>query len=151
MSEENPYRVFVTHVFQDDEDYQRVFEYLESRDQFFYLTSSDLAKMPASGGLEAMKEELREQIKPAEVVIMPITTFETNPDLVRFQMDVAEAFAKPILGVKSFGDTVAIQKELIDRCADIIEWNERTMIEAIKRLGRNEETAQWEVIDFDLD
>lgn len=151
MSEENPYRVFVTHVFQDDEDYQRVFEYLESRDQFFYLTSSDLAKMPESGGLEAMKAELREQIKPAEVVIMPITTFETNPDLVRFQMDVAEAFAKPILGVKSFGDTVAIQKELIDRCADIIEWNERTMIEAIKRLGRNEETAQWEVIDFDLD
>jgi len=151
VSEENPYRVFVTHVFQDDEDYQRVFEYLESRDQFFYLTSSDLAKMPESGGLEAMKAELREQIKPAEVVIMPITTFETNPDLVRFQMDVAEAFAKPILGVKSFGDTVAIQKELIDRCADIIEWNERTMIEAIKRLGRNEETAQWEVIDFDLD
>jgi hypothetical protein len=151
VSEENPYRVFVTHVFQDDEDYQRVFEYLESRDQFFYLTSSDLAKMPESGGLEAVKEELREQIKPAEVVIMPITTFETNPDLVRFQMDVAEAFAKPILAVKSFGDTVAIQKELIDRCADIIEWNERTMIEAIKRLGRNEETAQWEVIDFDLD
>lgn len=151
MSEENPYRVFVTHVFQDDEDYQRVFEYLESRDQFFYLTSSDLAKMPESGGLEAMKAELREQIKPAEVVIMPITTFETNPDLVRFQMDVAEAFAKPILGVKSFGDTVAIHKEMIDRCADIIEWNERTMIEAIKRLGRNEETAQWEVIDFDLD
>jgi hypothetical protein len=151
VSEENPYRVFVTHVFQDDEDYQRVFEYLESRDQFFYLTSSDLAKMPESGGLEAMKEELREQIKPAEVVIMPITTFETNPDLVRFQMDVAEAFAKPILAVKSFGDTVVIQKEMIDRCADIIEWNERTMIEAIKRLGRNEETAQWEVIDFDLD
>ncbi len=151
MSEKDPYRVFVTHIFQDDEDYQRVFEYLESRDQFFYLNSSDLTEMPATGGLEAMKEELRNQIKPAEVVIMPVTIFEANPDLVRFQMDVAEAFGKPIIGVKSFGDTVAIQKEIIDRCADIIEWNERTMIEAIKRLGRNEETAQWEVIDFDLD
>ena len=151
MSEKDPYRVFVTHVFQDDEDYQRVFEYLESRDQFFYTNSSDLTRMPATGGLDAMKEELREQIKPAEVVMMPITIFDANPDLVRFQMDVAEAFAKPIIAVKSFGDTVAIQKEMIDRCADIIEWNERTMIEAIKRLGRNEETAQWEVIDFDLD
>jgi len=151
VSEKDPYRVFVTHVFQDDEDYQRVFEYLESRDQFFYTNSSDLTRMPATGGLDAMKEELREQIKPAEVVMMPITIFDANPDLVRFQMDVAEAFAKPIIAVKSFGDTVAIQKEMIDRCADIIEWNERTMIEAIKRLGRNEETAQWEVIDFDLD
>ena len=82
---------------------------------------------------------------------MPVTIFEANPDLVRFQMDVAEAFGKPIIAVKSFGDTVAIQKDMIDRCADIIEWNERTMIEAIKRHGRNEETAQWEVIDFDLD
>ena len=94
---------------------------------------------------------LPEDVHGKEVVIMPVTIFEANPDLVRFQMDVAEAFGKPIIGVKSFGDTVAIQKEIIDRCADIIEWNERTMIEAIKRLGRNEETAQWEVIDFDLD
>ena len=56
MSESDPYRVFVTHIFQDDEDYQRVFEYLESRDQFFFFFSSDLAKMPATGGVEAMKE-----------------------------------------------------------------------------------------------
>jgi hypothetical protein len=151
VSEKDPYRVFVTHIFQNDEDYQRVFEYLESRDKFFYLNSSDLAKMPADGSLEAMKEELRNQIRPAEVVIMPVPIYEKNTDLVRFQMDVAEAFGKPIIALKSFGDTVAIQKKIIDRCADIIEWNARTMIEAIKRYGRNEETAQWEVIDFDLD
>jgi hypothetical protein len=33
----------------------------------------------------------------------------------------------------------------------VIEWNERTIISAIKRLSRNEETAQWETIDFNLD
>ena len=151
MSENDPYRVYVTHVFQDDEDYQRVFEYLESRDNFFYLNSSDLTKIPADGGLEAMKEELRNQIKPAEVVIMPVAVYETNPDLVSFQMDVAAAFGKPLIAVKAFGDTIMIRKDIVDRCADMIDWNERTMIEAIKRHGRNEETAQWEVIDFDLD
>lgn len=151
MSENDPYRVYVTHVFQDDEDYQRVFEYLESRDNFFYLNSSDLTKMPADGGPESVKEELRNQIKPAEVVIMPVAVFDSNPDLVAFQLDVAEAFAKPIIAIQSFGDTVAIRKDIIDRCADFIEWNDRALIEAIKLYGRNEETAQWEVIEFDLD
>lgn len=151
MSEQDPYRVFVAHTFEDNEDYQRVFEYLESRDNFFYLNSSDLSRAPAAGGLDAIKEELRNQIKPAEVIIMPVAVFESNPDLVTYQMDVAESFGKPIIAVQSFGDTVAIRKAVVDRCADIIEWNERTMIDAIKRHGRNEETSQWEVIEFDLD
>lgn len=151
MSETNPYHLFVTHLFQPNEDYQRVFEYLESRENFFYSNSSDIEAMPTTGGADAIKEVLREQIKPAEVVIMPIAIFDSNPDLVRFQMDVAQAFKKPILAVKAFGETVAIQKEVIDRCDDIIDWNDRAMISAIKRLGRGEETAQWEVIDFDMD
>lgn len=151
MSEDNPYRIFVTHLFQANEDYQRVFEYLESRDNFFYVNSSNLDSMPESGGAEGIKEELREQIKPAEVVIMPIAIFELNPDLVRFQMDVAQAFKKPLLAVKAFGETVALNKEILDRCDDIVDWNDRALINAIKKLGRGEDTAQWEVIEFTLD
>jgi hypothetical protein len=151
VSEGNPYRIFVTHLFQPNEDYQRVFEYLESRDNFFYANSSNLETMPPTGGAEAIKDELREQIKPAEVVVMPIGIFDLNPDLVRFQMDVAQAFKKPLLAVKAFGETVAISKEVIDRCDDIIEWNDRTLINAIKKLGRGEDTSQWEVLEFTLD
>lgn len=151
MSEKNPYRVFVTHLFQQSEDYQRVFEYLESRENFFYVNSSNLEAMPSSGGPEAIKEILREQIKPAEVVIMPITTFDANPDLVGYQLDCAQAFKKPILAIKAFGETVTIPKEVIDRCDDIIDWNDRSLINGIKKLGRGEDSDQWEVIEFDLD
>jgi hypothetical protein len=37
VSESNPIRVFVTHAFQETDDYLRVFEFLESVDRFFYL------------------------------------------------------------------------------------------------------------------
>jgi len=151
VSEKDPYRVFVTHLFQPSEDYQRVFEYLESRENFFYVNSSNPDGMPSAGGSEGIKQTLREQIKPAEVVILPVALFDANPDLVRFQMDVAQAFSKPILAVKAFGETVAIPQEVVERCDDVIDWNDRNLINAIKKLGRNEETAQWEVIDFDLD
>lgn len=151
MSESNPYRIYVVHNFQPSEDYQRVFEYLESRDNFFYVNSANIEAMPATGGAEAIKEELRNQIKPAEVAIMPIATFDANPDLVRFQMDMAQACKIPLLAIESFGGTVAIPKEIIDRCADMIEWNDRSLINAIKKLARGEDTSQWETIEFNLD
>jgi nucleoside 2-deoxyribosyltransferase len=143
--------VYVTHLFQPNDDYQRVFEYLEGRDNFFYLNSSNLEEMPTSGGQDAIKEVLRKQIEPAEVVIMPIAIFDANPDLTRFQLAVAKASKKPILAIKAFGETVVISKEIIDSCDDLIDWNDRTMISAIKKLSRDEDTAQWEVIEFDLD
>lgn len=151
VSEKNPYRVYVTHLFQPNDDYQRVFEYLEGRDNFFYSNSSNLEEMPTSGGQDAIKEVLRKQIEPAEVVIMPIAIFDANPDLTRFQLAVAKASKKPILAIKAFGETVVISKEIIDSCDDLIDWNDRTLISAIKKLSRDEDTAQWEVIEFDLD
>lgn len=151
MSENDPYRVFVTHLFEENEDYQRIFEYLTSRDTFYYVTYSKPENIPESGGAQALKDELISQIKPAEVVIMPVAMFELNPSLMQFQVDVVQANNKPIIGVKAFGETIAIKKEVIDCCDDIIDWNDRAIIEAIKRLGRNEDTSEWEVIDFDLD
>lgn len=151
MSEKDPIRIFVTHLFKKDIDYLRVFEYLESRDKFFYLNSSDPDKMPASGGLEAAKEEIRRQMEPAEAIVMPVAHFDENPELITFQMDVAQAADKPIIAIQSFGETVAIQKEVIDRAADIVEWNDRSITDAIRRIARNEDTTMWEVVDFDMD
>ena len=151
MSENDPYRVFVTHLFEENEDYQRIFEYLTGRDTFYYVGYSKPENMPQSGGVQALKDELISQIKPAEVVIMPVAMFELNSSLMRFQVDVGQANNKPIIGVKAFGETIAITKEVIDCCDDIIDWNDRAIIDAIKRLGGGDDTSEWEVIDFDLD
>ena len=151
MSEKDPIRVFVCHLFDEDTDYLRVFEYLESRDKFFYLNTSKPDAMPDTGGPEAIKTVLREQVQAAEILVLPIATFDRNKDLVRYQMDVAQASKLPILAVQSFGGTVAIPKEVLDRADDLVEWNDRVITDAIRRLARNEDTAQWEVIEFDLD
>ena len=41
VSEQDPFRVFVTHTFSPHPDYFRVFEYLESAPNFFYVKCSD--------------------------------------------------------------------------------------------------------------
>ena len=151
MSEKDPFRVFVTHLFQENEDYRRVFEYLESRDNFFYINTSNPDDMPTSGGGEAIKEVLRNQIKAAEVVVLPLAISEVNPKLIEYQLDYTQASKKPILGIQAFGGTVTIDKAVLERCNDVVEWNERSIISAIKLLARNEDTAQWESLDFTLD
>jgi hypothetical protein len=150
MSDSSPIRVFVSHLFEKHPDYLRVFEYLESREIFIYRSVSDPDRKP-QGGKEALKEELRNPNMASEVKVLPVTIFELNPDLVTFQMDCAGAFGKPIVGVKSFGETVVIHKTVLERVADIVEWEARTLVDALRQHGRHENTARWDVVDFKLD
>jgi len=60
-------RIFVTHAWENSDDYLRVFEYLESQRNFFYRNYSTLTG--AAGDKEALRENLRQQITPAEAII----------------------------------------------------------------------------------
>ncbi|MEQ8205600.1 MAG: hypothetical protein RIA65_05440, partial [Woeseia sp.] len=121
MSESNPIRIFVSHLFQEDPDYLRVFEFLESVDRFFYLNCSKPENMPAGGGQEAVRDELIAQIKEAEAVVILATHYSENEDLVRFQLDVAEANEKPILAIRPFGGVADSAEVLIARVHEHLE------------------------------
>ena len=68
MSQANPLRLFVTHAWEHSDDYLRVFEYLESARNFFYRNYSTPDQRP-SGDKEALREDLRRQIKPVEAIV----------------------------------------------------------------------------------
>lgn len=149
MSESNHIKVFVVHTFAEHPDHMKVFEYLESRPNFYYQNCSRLDMKVGDG--DSMREELRRQIEQAEIVIMPVALFAINPVLVTFEIDTAKGMKKPVLAIKSFGETIAIKKSLLDKADDIVDWNNRSITEAIKRLARNDASGQWEVIEFKLD
>lgn len=148
MSENNPIRLFVSHLFAEDPDYLRVFEFLESVDRFYYLNCSKPENMPASGGLEAMKDELIAQIKECEAVIVLASHYDENEDLVRYQLDVAEANGKPVIALRPFGGMAETSEKLRERSHEHVEWNEREMADALRRHARLEDTSRWDVIDF---
>ena len=151
MSENNPIRVFVTHNFKESDDYLRVFEFLESVERFFYLNVSKPENMPASGGMEALKDELISQIKESEAVIVPASIYLQQPDLVRYQLDVAAANDKPVIAIRPFGGMDETPDELVERASEHLQWNEREIVDALKRQARLEETSRWETIEFTLD
>ncbi len=148
MSENNPITVFATHVFDESDDYLRAFEFLESVDNFFYLNVSKPENVPKTGGLQAIKDELIEQIKAAEVILVLSDIYEQNPDIVKFMMDVADANEKGKVAIRPFGGIHETPAELVERCAETIDWNDREIVDALRRQARGEDTSRWEVLDF---
>jgi len=151
MTEKNPFKVFVAHEFGENAEYSRVFEYLESRDNFYYLNYSNPDAVPADSSAEILQEAIREQMRSAEVVIIPAGMLSGKPGLIDFQLTAAQAFKLPIVLIQPFGGTMSIPKEALDVAAEIVEWNERAIIDAIKRAARGEDTSTWDVIEFDMD
>jgi hypothetical protein len=151
MSQENPIRVFVTHNWQDSDDYQRVFEYLEASRNFFYRNTSTPDRPPTKVDTESIREDLRKQINLAEVVIALPALYEVQPDQTIFQMNYAKSQKKPVLLMQYFGTARPLPKLLLDRCAEDVNWEERAMVDAIKRHARGENTARFETVEFNPD
>jgi hypothetical protein len=150
MSAGNPIRVFVTHLFSDHPDYHRVFEYLESTSNFFYVNCSKPDDMPTSGGQEAIKERLLQQIRSAEVVLIVSSMFSENRSLITFQMDAAQAAGLPMIALDPFGGRGKVPSEVAGRSAQVVGWNERLIVDAVRREARHEDTKRWETIEFDM-
>jgi hypothetical protein len=151
MSEKDPIRLFVTHAFQEHEEYARIFEYLESRDNFFYNNCSDPEFELGPGGQEAIQEEIRRQIKQAEVVLFPLGVHAVKPQLIGFELQVAQAFKKPIIAIQAFGGTVNIPKQALEAADVVVGWDDRIIIDNIRQLARGVDKSQLDVIEFDLE
>jgi len=151
ISQQNPAKVFVSHAFEPADDYFRVFEYLESSHNFYYRNCSDPERTPKDHTVEGMKEELRRQISQAEVVIVPSSLYGKHRELIDFQLNCAKGLDKPVIVLETFGVKQKLPVQLEALGDEIVEWNERTIADAIRRQARHEETARWDVIDFKLD
>jgi hypothetical protein len=151
MSQRDPIRVFVTHAWEDSDDYVRVFEYLESARNFYYrsLSTPDLA--PSVGTQDGMRENLRRQMAAAEVVIALASLNSSHPDLLLFQLNFAKASDKPVVMLQYFGREQAVPgtfKGLVD---EIVPWDERALVDSVRRQARHEDTTRWDTIEFKLD
>jgi hypothetical protein len=150
MSESNPIRIFVTHAFASHPDYHRVFEYLEAVPNFFYRNTSVPDHLPQTSGKEALKEEYRTQLKTAEVVVVLSSLYMVNEYWTTYQMDAAQATNLPLIAMEPFGVNAKVPAELAKRAAEVIGWNERVIVDAVRRQARHEDTQRWDTIEFKL-
>ncbi|RPH51254.1 MAG: hypothetical protein EHM84_05335 [Lysobacterales bacterium] len=150
VNQGNPIRLFVCHVYRPDDDYHRVFEYLESASNFFYRNTSTPEKRP-QGDREALREDLRRQINDAEVVILTSSLYRRNIDWVEFQLHCAKAFDKAVVVLEPFGAQDTIPPAVQEVADEVVPWDQRQLVDAVKRQARHEETTRFDTIEFKLD
>jgi len=151
MSQQNPIRLFVSHSFTPDDDYLRVFEYLESAINFFYTNLSAPDQPPRSLDKESVKDALRQQMADAEVVMLLAGQYARDPVMLEFQALYAKACDKPVIVMEPFGTGETVPSKLSDLADEVVPWNGREMADAIRRQARHEETTRWDTIEFKLD
>jgi hypothetical protein len=146
----NPIRLFVTHAWLENDDYTRIFEYLEASGTFYYLnTSQPQEKRPIDK--ESQREDLRRQIAPSEVIIVLPAVYQIAPELILFEMNFAKSADKPIVAMENFGSTEPLPKAINDLADEVSAWNERNLIDSLRRQARHQETTRWDTIEFKLD
>lgn len=147
---QNPIRLFVAHAFALNNDYTRVFEYFESARNFYYRNCSVL-EAPANADDEALKQELRKQINLAEVVIVPAGPYREQREWFDFEVNCAKGFDKPVIVLEVFGAKEYLPVQLEALADEIVRWDERDLVDAVRRQARHEDTTRWDVIDFKMD
>lgn len=147
MSEDKPIQVYASHLWELDDDYLRLFDYLGDIDQFYYVNVSDPEAAPPDGDPLAAREVLREQIEKSEIVVILSQQHYADPALVELQMTTARRHGRPLLAVEPFGpDPVPAQvKEMSDQ---VVEWYARKIVDAIKALARGEDVQRFDTIDW---
>jgi hypothetical protein len=66
-------------------------------------------------------------------------------------MNFAKAADRPIVAMENFGSTEILPKAIKDLADEVCGWNERDLIDVLRRQARHEDTTRWDTIEFKLD
>jgi len=146
VADEETINLYATHLWQNDDEYLRLFDYLGDVENFYYVNHSKPDAQPADDPLAA-RDALLDQIQAAEVVIVLCTQYLQDPDMIDLQLATAKRHGKPILAIEPFGPDPVPEK--IKQMSDhVVEWYARNIVDAIKMLARGEEISRFDTIDW---
>jgi hypothetical protein len=133
MPELHRYRLFISHAWKYNEEYYKLIGMLDSASNFIYSNYSVPEHDPVdANNKEKLKEALRNQIRPVELVIILAGMYVSYSDWIQFEIDFAKSLGKPILGIKPWGSE-RIPQAVQDAAKEIVGWNAPTIVDAIRR------------------
>ncbi len=129
------YKIFISHAWQYNSDYYQLINRLKMTPNFLCANHS----VPKHDPVEAnnnrkLAEELRQQIRPVEVVIILGGMYVAYSNWIQFEIDYAQYLNKPILGIKPWG-AQRMPQAIQNAANEVVGWNTPTIVNAIRRLA----------------
>jgi len=128
-------RLFISHSWSYSERYVSMVNLLTNR-PYFDFTNYSVPETKAFGPMAdaAMKEQLRNQIRPAQCVIIIGGMWTNHSYWIQFEMDFASSIGKPILGVRPRSAKVMPQA-VVNVSNLVVNWNADSIVAGIRQIS----------------
>lgn len=125
-------KIFISHSWGYDADYESLVSLLKSRGYFDFLNYSIPSYDPIQGSKKEVWDQIESQIKYSSIVILIVGMYATYSGSIKREIDIARRHSKPILAIRPRGaDKTSSLKGHAD---DEVGWNTESIVNAIRKL-----------------
>lgn len=128
-------RLFISHSWSYSERYASMVSLLTNR-PYFEWTNYSVPENKAFVGLgsQALAEQLRNQIRPVQCVIIIGGMWTNHSGWIQFEIDFAKSIGKPILGVRPRSAKVMPQA-VVNASDAVVYWNADSIVAGIRQIS----------------
>ncbi len=127
------YKLFISHAWRYSDDYLRMVGLLNDAPNFQYYNYSVPKHDPLIVNNTAkLSEELRQQIRPVQAVVIIAGMYANYSGWIQFEMDYARQLGKPMIGVRPYGGE-RIPVAVVNSVDEMVNWSTVSVVDAIRR------------------
>ena len=125
MLEDEPetYNIFISQLKDDDKEYNRFIGKLEASYDFQWKNHS-IAD-------ETDNEQLKEQMKDVDVVVILSGMYSKNKNLIQQEIDLARNLEKPIVIIRPYG-MENVPGSIEDAASEVVGWNTSCIVDSVR-------------------
>lgn len=121
--EESVYKLFISHIDEDDHEYNIFLDKLSASSDFRYKDCAIKEKVSP--------EDLERQMKPVDVVIILSGLCFKNQKLMERQVDAARKLNKPLVIIRPYG-MENVPAKLGEVASGVVGWNTSCIVDTIR-------------------
>lgn len=128
------YRLFISHAWSYSERYERAINFINAAPNFSWTNFSvPIDRKFEQMSRRALEEELRQQIRPVQCVVVLAGMYAAHSDWIQFEIDFAKSLNKPILGIIPWGaERTPLSVQLAAN--KMVGWNAASIISGIREI-----------------
>lgn len=125
------HRIFISHSWNYDE-YERIINFLDNTTDFAYINYSvPYQKAIDTRSKAKLKEALHARIKNSQIVLIPVGMEINYREFILFELEIAQAMHKPIIGILPRGQK-KIPQVITSVAWEIVGWNRNSIVKSIQ-------------------
>ena len=127
------YSVFICHDWEYSDAYHRICDFLNGAPNLSWKNQSVPEHDPLDTD-DMLKKNLRDQIRPADVMLVLAGMYSARSGWMDFEMAFARRIGKSIIGIKPWGN-VQLPNVVQANADNIVGWNSGSIVSAIRRFS----------------